>query len=114
MTQEIDELRNELAASGVNHEQVQWVGEQESWHEGMLICSRDGDRLVVRQLGRGERDDHVEIFDSEAAAADALRRRFVAVSARPTTPAEQRVIRVRMQRRNEEINKRLRQGDNER
>ncbi len=107
MTDTIDAVRAELTRAG-KPEQVQWSDAQVSWQEGVIVCSRDGDAILLRQLGRGEADDRLERFGSEDAAASHLRRRLLDVPARLLTPEEGAAVRKRMATRAEETKARIR------
>lgn len=106
MTDSIDAVREELARRG-RGDDLQWAEAQTVWHEGTIVCSRDGDGVVLRRLGRGESEDRLERFDTEEAAAAHLRKTLVEPPVRRRTAQEAADSRARMQRRAAEIKARL-------
>lgn len=112
MADTIDAVIAALEAEG-SPTQVQWADNQVSWGEGAIIVSRDGDALVVTQLGRVEAEDRAERFESEEAAADQLRDRLVGHPVRHRTPEERAADRERMKARAERIKDELDAGRSE-
>lgn len=103
----IDAVRADLAAAGRDPDQVQWAEAVTSWDEGKILCYRDGEAVVVKHVGRDESSDLSERYDSEAAAAEYLRRALVDREGRVIGDAEREEIDIRMRRRAEETKARL-------
>ena len=95
----IDRVRADLAALG-RADEVQWASGARSWDEGTVLCETTDGGIRLRHVGRGEDDDRLEVFESEAAAAAALRSRLLAPSTgRRMSAEERREVNERMQAR---------------
>lgn len=103
----IDAVVAALAAQG-STAQLQWADRRHGWGEGTILARRDGEAVVLTQLGRVEAEDRVERFGSEADAAASLRRRLVDPPVRTRTAEEREQDAERMRRRAEEIKAELR------
>lgn len=113
MEDSLERLRLDLAAAGIDPDQVQPASGVHVWDEGTLVCGQEVDGFVVRQLGRGESDDTRELFATEAEALSALRRRLLGTASRPLSTHQRAEIRERMQRRAVEIKAGLRRDRGE-